>query len=335
MTEIFAGEYRTNELSRNAMGGTEQMALRMLSGVDPALLQQFHVIHGRVRELQDSGLKRVFVCHDLPDDPELDWMSDPQALKQYDKIVFVSHWQAEMFKLRFGLKPSQYVVIRNAIEPFFDSMNEMFDIFMKRNPDDPVKIVYHTTPHRGLAMFPCIIEAINKLNLNVEFHILSSFKVYGWEERDEAYAPIFEELKKFPNVTVYDGGRSNQEVRQILQTTDIFFYPSIWPETSCIAAMEALASGNMVVHSRTAALPETVGSGVLSAPYDFSENLQEHVDSAFQTLVAAVKTVKKHRGNPDYQAARAATVMGHNFEFDWHTRKHEWNILFSKILKKE
>ena len=202
MTEIIAGEYVTNELSKNANGGTEQMAKRMVRDIDPELLKQFHIVHGRVRDLKDDGLKKIFVCHDLPNDPELEWLSKPELVAKFDKIVFVSHWQAEMFALFYGLKQSQYVVIRNAIEPIFDTTEAIEQKLLSRSEDDIVRIIYHTTPHRGLALFPPIIEALNKAGKKVAFDIYSSFGVYGWEERDEHYKPLFDALSAFPNVTL-------------------------------------------------------------------------------------------------------------------------------------
>ena len=60
----------TNELSKNAMGGTELMLKRVYDGLDNDLLRHFQIIPSRVREL-DENIKKILYLHDLPLDPEV------------------------------------------------------------------------------------------------------------------------------------------------------------------------------------------------------------------------------------------------------------------------
>ena len=71
----------------------------------------------------------------------------------------------------------------------------------------------------------------------------------------------------------------------------IFAYPSIWPETSCIALIEAMSAGLLCVHSAYAALPETSANWTMM--YPISEDHQQHCNIFADNLVSAVNVVNE------------------------------------------
>ena len=111
--------------------------------------------------------------------------------------------------------------------------------------------------------------------------MFSSFSIYGWNERDRPYEALFEECIRHPAIT-YHGAKSNAEVREALKESHIFAFPSIWPETSCLAMIEAMASGTHVVHSNLGALPET--SGGATTCYPFVTDRDQHADIFYDAL---------------------------------------------------
>ncbi|OUS47499.1 hypothetical protein BE221DRAFT_71485, partial [Ostreococcus tauri] len=76
------------------------------------------------------------------------------------------------------------------------------------------------------------------------------------------------------------------EVREALTKAHIFAYPSIWQETSCIAAIEALSAGVHVVTSSLAALPETLGT--FATMYQYVEDTEEHLAAFERALGEAI-----------------------------------------------
>ena len=256
------------------------MALRMVKYLPSDLLKDFQIVHSRVRQL-DPDLIKVLVCHDLASDPEVKALADPEYRKQFAKIVFVSNWQAQQYNQLLGVPYSEFVVIPNMIEPFDDTSHS--------KPFDRINIIYHTTPHRGLELVAPAFEAIKREFPDAYLDVFSSFKIYGWESRDQPYQQLFDRLKSTDGVT-FHGTQPNDVVRKHLTQAHIFAYPSIWPETSCIAAIEALCAGCTIVHPNYAALPETCGS--LTQMYQWDEDVNRHVNRFYQHLRAAVFTTK-------------------------------------------
>ena len=118
-------------------------------------------------------------------------------------------------------------------------------------------MVYHTTPWRGLVN---LIKIFKKLNLeNVELNVCSSTIIYGKKFDDNLgknYKNLFDECKNTKNVN-YFGFLENEKIINLLKKMHIFSYPSVWPETSCIAAIEAMAAGCEIVSTNLGALYET------------------------------------------------------------------------------
>jgi glycosyltransferase involved in cell wall biosynthesis len=305
-----------NEVDRNAMGGTELQGLALTKYVDPALLDKFQIIRSRVRNL-DPDKKKILWLHDLPWDPESANLKDPEYRKQFDKIVFVSHWQQQMYNTVLGVPYSEGIVIRNAIDAIPE---EWID-----KPDDKINIIYHTTPHRGLSLLVPVIEELVKHEPNIHVDIYSSFKLYGWAERDKPFQELFERIKSLPYMT-YHGSTSNEEVKKAVGRSHIFAYPSIWQETSCICALEALSAKNLVVTSSLAALPETCANYALM--YNYTEDVQTHVNMFYGTLRHAVDIAKT--GN----AANYLRAQKEYFDrnYDWKVRADEWTYLLNSLL---
>jgi len=316
MTEIVAGEYITNESSKNAMGGTELMAHRMIKYLDPELLKDFQIIHSRVRELRPD-LKKILVCHDLHNDPEVGKLAEPEYRKNFDKIVFVSNWQAQMYNASLGIPYDEFVVIPNAIEPFED---------VEKDFSGTIKLIYHTTPHRGLEL---LVPAFKELSKNFDIHldVFSSFKMYGWEQRDQPYEKLFDTIRSLPNAT-YHGYQPNDVIREKLKETHIFAYPCIWPETSCLAAIEALCAGNLMVHPNLAALPETCEHGTMM--YQFNEDPNKHIRQFFVSLHGTLEAIKNQ---PDIAKTVALNGKRHyNNVYKWDNIASRWNALLRSFL---
>jgi len=306
-----------NELNKNARGGTELMQERLHKSLPSELLEQFQIIPSRVRELEPNK-KHILWLHDLPQDPESAHLSDIASRARFSRIVCVSDWQMQMYNLIAGVPYNECAVIKNAIYP----------IPVESKPyDGTVRLIYHTTPHRGLEILVPVFEELCKMHDNIHLDVYSSFKIYGWEERDQQYADLIERCKNHPNIT-YHGSVSNEEVREALTKSHIFAYPCIWPETSCLAVIEAMSAMNLVVCPNFAALPETCANFAMM--YPFRENKNVHAVQFAHTLNNAIDTVKNY-----YDTVKPLLVFQKqyfDYFYNWERRKLEWQYLLESLV---
>lgn len=303
-------------LYEKSNGGTEQQYRHLMTLLTEEEKDKVQIICSRVRNIIPNK-KHILWLHDMWADPENEHLSDPKSLERFDKIVFVSYDQFTKFNLMLNVPYDKSIVLRNAIEPI--------DCPIKRN-DDIIRLVYHTTPHRGLQILvPVFKHLYEKLEGKIHLDVFSSFGVYGWKARDIQFEPLFEECKNHPGIT-YHGAVSNDIIREHLKTTHIFAYPSIWQETSCIAAIEAMSAGNLIVCPDYGALVETVGERGMM--YRWNENLNTHANIFGNTLVNAIKNVKENKDLANLLTFNQNYVKK---MYSWNYRIEEWKSLIGSL----
>ena len=299
-----------------AMGGTELMNKALYERVDNDLLDEFYIIKSRV-SWTDKDKPNVLWLHDTWDDPEVQHLKEQESRDRFAKLVFVSNYQLATYNLALGVPYQNAIVLRNAIDP----------IEYKEKDEDVIRIIYHTTPHRGLNLVVAAVKAIaEEMGDKIHLDVYSSFEAYGWKERDKPYEDLFEEIRQHPNMT-YHGFQPNDVVRSALQEAHIFAYPSVWPETSCISAIEAMSAGCEVVCPNFAALPETTGN--FARMYQFNEDMGEHANVFANHLFQAII---EHRDENLQKKLMFQKNWVDNF-FNWDLRAAEWTDMLKCIKR--
>jgi glycosyltransferase involved in cell wall biosynthesis len=307
-----------NELNRNARGGTELMAERLYKYVDNDLLDNFQIIQSRAREL-DPNKKKIYWVHDLAGDPEVQHLRDG-GWEKFDKIVFVSNWQQQMYNLMLGVPYSAGVVLRNAIEPL---------PYHAKPNDGTIRLIYTSTPHRGLNILYSVFNALSQKYDNIELDVYSSFKLYGWEERDAPYKELFDLLNEHPKIN-YHGAVPNEDIRTALMKADVFAYPSIWQETSCLCLIEAMSAGLLSVHSSLAALPETSMS--LTSMYGYTEDINQHANMFASRLAGIIELLQDQSRREIVDANLHTSKQIVDSTYSWENRAREWEGLLRNLL---
>ena len=232
--------------------GATEIQMEMLNKhVDKDLLNQFQIctsIPGKV-PIDPSKINILWQKNSWDQNNLQPFFRDKTRHNEYDWYVFNSHWNYEKFRYFFDIPTERSVVIKNGIDKF-----PKRKIYKK---GDPIKLIHHCTPWRGLNV---VLRAMQEIkNPNIIMDIYSSSQVYGDEfkkHNDDQFKPLYEQAEKLPNVN-YIGYKPNEYILEKMPSYDMFVYPSIFEETSCASALEALASGVHVITNNFGALYET------------------------------------------------------------------------------
>lgn len=301
--------------SIKAMGGTELMKYGLIDRVNPELLSNFQIFVSRVEQPFDETKIRIYWVHDLADDPATTHLANG-GWENFHVIVFASNWQMQQYIAKYNIPWSRCVVLHNAIQPVANHV--------KPN-NGTLRLGYWSTPHRGLNILTAVFDKLCEKHDNIELNVWSSFKLYGWEERDKPFEQVLDFCKSHPKINYVDV-LDNASLKKELEDVHIFAYPSIWQETSCIALMEAMSAGCLCVHPNLGALPET--SANWTHIYQWHEDINHHAGLFYQVLDGAIQ---------DYwaegiQSRLASQASYANVFYNWDLRAPQWEALLNSLL---
>jgi glycosyltransferase involved in cell wall biosynthesis len=234
-------------------------------------------------------------------------LSDPliaqKVLQNCDAVILCSnhHQQrwAETFKIPAG-------------KMFLSSMGiplERFGASRFNTENRPRRAYYSSTPHRGLSVLLQAWPMIRAAVPDAELVVYSSLQVYGVPEQPEFLA-LYDLARKLPGV-LYKGSVGQAQLREGAIASRVLAYPCIFPEMGCVAAMEAMAAGCVVVGTSLGALPETAWRNPLVYPNaDYwgdewvSEVTRVLVDDAYYMVLAEQNLALSNRLSWDDVAKR-------------------------------
>jgi len=248
--------------NQNPKGGTELQFNYLEEYVDKKLLDQVQITTSVPEKIPLHPTKvNILWQKNSYDQPNLaPWFQDKSNHSKYDWYVFNSHWTFEKFRMMFGLPAEKCLVIKNGI-----------DKIQKAKPykqGDPIKIIHQNTPWRGLSVLLGAMQLVK--NPLITLDVYSSTEVYGkqfFEQNDHEYTELYEQAKKLPNVN-YLGYRPNSYIKDNMHKYNMYAYPSIFEETSCISLLECMAGGLYCVTTNLGALFETGAEFPMYIPFD-------------------------------------------------------------------
>ena len=164
---------------------------------------------------------------------------------------------------------------------------------------------------------------------DVELNVCSSTTIYGNkfnESYKDKFKGIFDECKKSDNIN-YFGYLKNEEVITLLKKMHIYSFPSIWPETSCISAIEAMAAGCQIVSTSMGALYETCSPFASFVTFDRDFN---NLNKKFQKKLAQSIDNYWSRENQELLKLQQDTI---NRTYSWEVRAKEWIDFLNNIKK--
>lgn len=310
--------FEENEISEKSQGGTEQCKRAIQAKLPPELVDNFQVICSRVREIQNDKI-RIYWVHDLAHDPETNHLKDASSRDRFHKIVFCGHWQYNQYLDYLGIPQDHRVqVIDTPIETFKD--------LKPKKKDGPIRLIYTSTPQRGLQLLVPVFTKLTEKYENIHLDVFSSFKIYGWDDADKQFAEVFDICKSHPQIT-YHGFAPNEEVRKAYEDAHIFAYPSIWPECNSRSLIEAMSAGCLCLHPNFAGLSDT--SGNLTAQYQWDQDSNVHANKFYQLLDHSIQIVN----NDDVQNYLQFVKMYADTRFDINKIAGHWQDMMQALLQ--
>jgi glycosyltransferase involved in cell wall biosynthesis len=245
------------------------------------------------------------------DQPNLqEFFGNKERHKEYDWYVFNSHWNYEKFRYFFDIPTDRSVVIKNGIDSF-----PQRKIYKK---GEPIKLIHHCTPWRGLNVLLRAMQEIN--NPNIILDVYSSTQVYGDEfkkQNDDQFKPLYEQAKQLPNVN-YIGYETNEYIKANMNKYDMFVYPSVFEETFCVSALEALAAGVHVVTNNYGALYETC------AEWPVYINYTEDFEQMAKGTAAAIEVAASYLHEDFIQDHLEQQQLFYKRFYNWNKKGMEW-----------
>jgi glycosyltransferase involved in cell wall biosynthesis len=253
--------------------------------------------------------------------PEIRALCQPDVRSAWDTIICVSEWHRARLVEQFGLDPARTFVLRNAIGPAFEALFRSNDELIRAKAGKAA-LAYTSTPFRGLHLLLPVFDELRKVFLEAELDVYSSMKVYQEEESGDPFKELYDRCRSTRGVR-YVGSVPQPALAAALKPASIFAYPNTFAETSCIAVLEAMAAGLMVVTSDLGALSETTqGFGALVAPASGPDDMLEFARRYLARLLEVLR--EQAQDPPGFAARRAAQVETINARYTWRVRAGEW-----------
>jgi glycosyltransferase involved in cell wall biosynthesis len=282
-----------------------------------------------VRDTIPRGRRLVLWTQHSHTESAMSGLRQPDCLAQWDRVVCISDWQQRMYQDQLGVPREKIDVLRNACGPPFQNLFADPESLAAAKAKTP-RLVYTSTPFRGLDVLVACFPALRRRNRECTLDVYSSMQLYGRSVGDDPYQRLYDQCRTLAGVH-YRGVVSQMQLARELAPLTILAYPSTFAETGCIAVMEALAAGLLVVTSDLGALPETCGGWARLVPAaaggrpveQFAIDFARAVDQAigeFQTDRAAFWQQR-------YEQSRAI-----NADYTWDLRAAQWQQAAARWL---
>ena len=307
-------------MQKNPRGGTELQFEYLTKYVDPTLLDQVQITTSVPEKIPLHPTKmNILWQKNSYDQPNLaPWFKDKSNHHKYDWYVFNSHWNYEKFRMMFDIPCERSLVIKNGIDNI-----KPRDLHKKK---DKIKLIFHPTPWRGLNVILAAMQYVK--NHNVELDVYSSTEVYGQgfkEANDKQWEGLYEQARKLPNVN-YIGYKPNEYIKEHLHEYDIFAYPCIWEETSCISALEAMAAGLYIITTDFGALFETCAEFSSYIPY------QKNYIALAQNFAFAIDAIANNLNSPGVVKHLEMQINFTNNFYSWSKQGDAWTQFLKGAL---
>lgn len=262
------------------------------------------------------------------DQDSIQMVGDPMFRDAYDGFAFVSRWQRSAYIRKFSLDSSKCHILRNAISPAFERAFAPDESILASKKVPPV-LAYTSTPFRGLDLLANTFPDIRQRVPGIRLKVFSSMKLYNFtnEEDEKSFGDLYRLCQETEGID-YIGALPQPELVTQMREVTALAYPNTYPETSCIAVMEAMASGCFVVTSAMGALPETTAGFAKLIP--ITNSPQKYLSTFMEQCVTAIE--QTHREDAKETEVLLRRQIDYcNKEYTWSYRAEEWTAWLEEL----
>lgn len=328
--------YNSNTLKHKGLGGTEQCCVYLskyfknfgwnvvvggmviedtIEGVQwltnetihKNMFNKFDVIIGVsyihfLKEFKDYNCKKIFWAHNTDYFPwwkgkeihnHLELLNSPDL----NKIVCLTNWHKKQWSSKYNLDLDRIEVIGNGIEA---------ERFNKKIKKQLGKIIWSSAPERGLGELLNNWKNIKGVMPHAELHVFTPS--YSIEH--------FNNMKLDLTDVHFRGNVGPSKLHEEMLSSEYWFYLTSYEETYCITAIEMQLAGVFPITTSTAALNETVNSGIIL------EDTETKWEEAIKIFNIVNNSLKNRVINNNIKCAKEKT---------WLIRSLAWQTLINNL----
>jgi glycosyltransferase involved in cell wall biosynthesis len=295
-----------------------------LAGVDAGVVLNLATAHVLRRDLHVSIPLVLWTGH-ANDTPAIHDLRRNRERKNWNAFAFVSEWQRQSFEKSFWIPAEKSRVMPNCVSPAFAGCPNSPPWFT--TGEAPV-LFYTSTPYRGLDVLLNAFPKIRAAVPDTRLRIYSSLGVYQVQPEEDGFRSLYDSARRMDGVE-YVGSIGQARLAQELTDAAALTYPSTYPETSCIVAIEAMAAGAEVFATRLGALPETTqGHAVMMDWQPDKTKLAEN----FAMMV--IQGLRDMRENPEAASSRRERRLEFiRKSYLWPDRAKQWTEWLTQIVR--
>lgn len=279
-------DWDENSLATKGHGGSETAAIEVAKWIKRKTNRRVKIFHPRAkRETMPSGVEYVPISelvgylHNIEPHAHISWrhavpltkaktyvwchdLQCPGAenVANYDKIVALSGFHKNYLKETNGVPEEKIALGFNGINP---------DDFKENAVKDPLKVVFSSSPDRGLSQTIDIVKKAREVSgLDIQLHCFYGFEnmrkagQHQWADQIEA------KIRENQFVTSH-GLVTKKTLMRHFKEAGVWLYPNDFIESFCITAIEALCTGTWPIVRDMGALRNTLKEAIEKNMCDF------------------------------------------------------------------
>lgn len=241
-TNIPVKVFNTREEDVVAPSGVEYISNRKLNEYLSKKKPKMHIAWRH--NIRVTKAPTYLWCHDL-------FTPTVEQVCNFEKIMCLSDFHKNYVMGKQGVPEDRIWVTRNGIVPE--------KLKFERKPKNPNKIVWMSSPDRGLDRCMIVCDEILKEHPEIELHVyygIENLKNYG--PQMSSLADRLKEMMSQRPYVKYHGFTEQSQMYKEVSDAVLWLHPCNFIETYCITALEMLALGVFPVTRRLGALANTL-----------------------------------------------------------------------------